>query len=156
LGHKSEWIEKLIGRPLPARLDPLRRVRGWKEVARVVGEERARLLAEGKPVFIIGGHYGITSEITFYLPEARARVPHDPLVFYRTSPRPVNQFFYWPGYRDRKGQNAIYVEENDRPESPPPVLVEEFEQVRDLGLREIPYQGRVLRTIQLFECRNLR
>jgi membrane-associated phospholipid phosphatase len=156
LGHKSEWIEKITGRPLPARQDPLRRVRGWSEVARTVGEERARLLAEGKPVFIIGGHYGITSLITFYLPEARARVPHDPLVFYRTSPRPVNQFYFWPGYRDRKGQNAIYVEENRRPEPPPDILRAEFESVTDLGLREIRNRGRVLRTLQLFECRNLR
>ncbi|MDW8308869.1 MAG: glycosyltransferase family 39 protein, partial [Verrucomicrobiales bacterium] len=156
LAHESKWIEKLAGRPLPARLDPLRRVRGWSELARLVGEERARLQGEGKPVFIIGGHYGITSQITFYLPEARARVPHDPLVFYRTSPRPVNQFFYWPGYRDRKGQNAIYVEENKRPEPPPPVLLAEFESVTDLGLREVRDRGRVLRTIQVYECRNLR
>lgn len=156
LGHKSEWIESITGRPLPARLDPLRRARGWSEVARIVGEERKRLLGEGKPVFIIGGHYGITSEITFYLPEAKARVPHDPLVFYRTSPRPVNQFFYWPGYGDRKGQNAIYVEDNDQPEPPPPLLLSEFESVTDLGLREIRDRGRVLRTIQLFECRHLR
>ena len=36
-----------------------------------------------------------------------------------------------------------------------PVLEEEFDSVKDLGLYKIYYRGRVFHTIQLFECRNL-
>ena len=89
-------------------------MRGWSDVARVAGEARQALLAEGKPVFIIADHYGLVGEISFYLPEAKAAVTSDPLVFYRTDSRAVNQFYFWPGYEDRKGQNAIFVRELDR------------------------------------------
>ena len=156
LAHDTNLVKKIAGKPLPSALDPLRRVRGWKGVAHAVGEARAKLLAEGRPVFIIGGHYSTTSEIAFYLPEARAGVPHNPLVYFRTSDRPVNQYFFWPGYQNRKGQNAIYVERNKRPQPPPEIMVKEFESVTDLGLREVSYRGRVFHTVQLYECRNLR
>jgi 4-amino-4-deoxy-L-arabinose transferase-like glycosyltransferase len=156
LGHETRLVQTLTGRPLPAALDPLRRVRGWREAARIVGEARTRLLAEGRPVFIIGGHYGITSLVAFYLPEARAGVPDHPLVYARTTARPANQFFFWPGYLDRKGQNAIYVEESKTAKPPPESIVREFASVTDLGLHEVSYRGRVFHTVQIFECRNLR
>jgi hypothetical protein len=154
--HDTNLIAKATGKPLPMKLDPLRRVRGWTEVARVVGEARERLLAEGKPVFIIGSHYGLTSQIAFNLPEARERAGTDPLVFYRTSDRPVNQFYFWPDSRGRKGESAIYVSEGSRPKPPPETVLAEFASVRPLELREVLYRGRVITTLQLFECRGLR
>jgi len=43
-----------------------RRARGWDELAEIAGQERRDLEARtGKPVFIIGEHYGFTSQITF-------------------------------------------------------------------------------------------
>ena len=72
LGHDTNLLRKLTGRRLPVNQDPLHRVREWSDVARVVGEARQELLAEGKPVFIIGDHYGLVGEISFYLPEAKA------------------------------------------------------------------------------------
>ncbi len=155
--HDTDLIGKVAGRPLPPRMDPLRRVRAWTQTASVVGQARSQLLAEGKDVFIIGSDYGITGEISFYLPEARAAAAKTPLVYYRTTPRPKNQFFFWPGYLpQRRGQNAIYVDETDKPGPPPPSITNEFESVTDLGLREIKYRGRVFHRIQLFACRNLR
>ena len=35
--HDTNLITKLAGKPLPANLDPLRRVRGWRQTAAVVG-----------------------------------------------------------------------------------------------------------------------
>jgi membrane-associated phospholipid phosphatase len=148
-------VSKVTRLEIPAKYNPLRRVKGWKETAQVVGEARKRLLAEGKPVFIVGGHYGITSQITFYLPEAKACVKTEPLVYYQTSPHPENQYFFWPGYKNRKGQNAIYAKITDKPGPAPERLVKEFASVTDLGIREVLYKGKVWRRLQLFECRDL-
>ena len=100
--------------PLPGDVDPLRRVRGYRESAACVEQAREKLLQEGKPAFIICGHYGITGLFTFYLPEARAALHTQPLVYCITSDQPDNQFYFWPEYRypdQRKGENAIYVTE---------------------------------------------
>jgi len=71
---------------------------------------------EGKPAFIIGGHYGITGEMSFYLPEARTNIVDRPLVYFLSSDKPENQFYFWPGYREqRQGQNAIFVREMPLP-----------------------------------------
>ena len=160
LCHDTDLLHKLTGRRLPVNQDPLHRIREWSAVARVAGEARRELLADGKPVFIIADHYGLVGEISFYLPEAKATVKTDPLVFYQTSPIPVNQLCFWPGYQDRKGQNAIFVSELDRErlfDLPiPPQLQEEFESVQDLGVHNVLYHGRVLRPLQIFACRGLR
>jgi 4-amino-4-deoxy-L-arabinose transferase-like glycosyltransferase/membrane-associated phospholipid phosphatase len=161
LGHNTDGLGKLIGQPLPVKLDVLHRVRQWRQVAVVVGQARREFLAEGKPVFIIAGHYGLAGELSFYLPEASAGIPDDPLVYCLTEGRPDNQFYFWPGYTARQGQNALYVRELDRdapvPKPPPPELEKEFESVTNLGVRNVLYQNRyLLRPLQIFQCRGLR
>jgi hypothetical protein len=160
LFHNTDWIKKLSGRYLPVNADPLHRVRGWSDVARVAGEARKEVLDEGKPTFIITDHYGIAGEISFYLPEAKAAVTQTPLVYFRSSPTPKNQFFFWPGYNLRKGENAVFVRELDRkkpdPKPAPQSLVDEFETVTDLGVRNVMYHGQLLRPLQFFACRNLK
>ncbi len=119
---------------------------------------------------------------SFYIPQARAAVKTNPLVYHRTMGFPENQFYFWPGYRGlRQGQNAIYVHELDTPElakgwlgnwirgkgelygkpkleslDPPPELVKEFESVKRIGVSDIDYRGRVMRRIEMYACRNLR
>jgi membrane-associated phospholipid phosphatase len=179
--HDTRLIDRIAGKPLPPKLDPLTRARGYRQVAERVGEARMKLAAEGKPVFIIGEHYGITGLITFYLPEARTSVVSQPLVYFRSSDRPVNQFYFWPGYRERRrGENAIFVREAPMPplvdrwlsrwwsgdarlwrhepktRPAPPSLLAEFDTVTDLGLCNVRYADRVYHVIQLFECRHLR
>jgi membrane-associated phospholipid phosphatase len=154
--HDTNLIAHIIGHPLPPRSDPLRRLRGWAEMARVVGEERRAFLREGKPVFIIGEHYGTTSVVSFYLPEAKAGVPDEPLAYCRSSATPQNQFYFWPGYNSRHGQNALYVQQVPEPQPPPASLRQEFDSVSDLGMFNVSYRGRVLRRVQIFACRNLR
>ena len=114
------------------------------------------MLVEGKPVFIIGDHYGITGLLSFYLPEAKAGVPDNPIVFYQSSAKPQNQFYFWPGYKERKGANAIYVQQTNGPHPPPERLQKEFASITDLGIHEIRYRDRIFHRIQLFECRDLR
>jgi membrane-associated phospholipid phosphatase len=160
LCHNTDLIKKATGHYLPVNQDPLHRVRVWSDVARVCGEARQELLAEGKPVFIIANHYGLVGLVSFYLPEARAQVSDTPLVYFKTSPTPNNQFYYWPGYTQRKGENAIFVQELDRdnpqPLPPPSIIQSEFESVTDLGVRSVLYHGKLCRPIQVFACRGLR
>jgi len=183
LAHDTNLVGKMIGRPIPAKLDVLRRVRGWSHMASLAGTARAKLAAEGKPAFIIGDHYGNTSLISFYLPEARQRAQTgaEPLVYYPLSPVPYNQFYFWTDYHERKGQNAIFVHELKDPpfsqgwlakwwnheavlydsaklvgDAPPGDIIAQFESVTSLGISPILYRGRVLRHVQLFECRNLK
>jgi hypothetical protein len=59
LCHNTDLLPKLTGWRLPVNLDPLHRVRGWGDAARMIGEAREKLLEEGKPVFIIGDHYSL-------------------------------------------------------------------------------------------------
>jgi hypothetical protein len=176
-------VSKVAGRPLPPDKDPLRRVRAWQATADLVNAARTRLLAEGKPVFLIAHHYGITGLLSFYLPEARPQPGALPLVYSVLGPVPDNQFYFWPEYRYRRfrqGQNAVFVVELDTPRYsfgawfkslvtgglevlpdapvperfPVPVLWE-FDTVKDLGVEPVYYRGRIYRWLQLFECRNL-
>jgi hypothetical protein len=158
--HDTNLIQKLTGHALPAKIDPLRRVRAWRETARVVGQARESLQREGKEVLIIGAHYGLVGQLTFYTPEARAQVKKNPFIFYQTAERPENQFYFWSGHTNRTGQNAIFVQEEKlgsaARERLPPVIEREFESVEDLGLRHIEYRGRTFRTVHLYACRNLK
>jgi hypothetical protein len=157
--HETNLIRKIAYRELPAEKDPLTRLRGWKATAAVVEEQRQKFAQEGKPVFIIGSHYGITGLLSFYIPEARQSVQTQPVVFYESTDKPANQFYFWPGYTGRKGENALYVREvkrNDVPEPVPERLRNEFESITDLGKFEVKYRDRVTHTIQLFACRQLR
>lgn len=181
--HDTDVIGLIAGHPLPGDMDPLRRVRGYKATAEYVERARLNLLHEGKPVFVICDHYGIAGLISFYLPVARVAVRGDPLVYCLASERPSNQLDFWPEYRyteRRKGQNAIYASEPGtarlargwvwrwlagkeerfasvpQPLRPPPALLLQFDSVTDLGVREIRVGGRIMKRVQLFECRNLK
>ncbi len=161
--HDTRLVPKLSAGliHLPPDKDSTRRAKGWAEAAQMVEAARQKLLVEGKPVFIIGGHYTIVGEITFNLPEARAGLPDHPLVYFQTAPVPRNQFYFWPGYHDHKGQNAIYVPEElelleTNNVAPPEILEQEFESVTNLGAIMVVKQGQPLHRLQIFECRNLR
>jgi undecaprenyl-diphosphatase len=161
LCHDTNLVRRFTGHYLPVKLDPLHRVREWDKTALAVEDARQTLAAEGKPTFIITAHYGMAGQISFYDPEARAHVKDTPLVYYQTSDVPQNQFYFWPGYTDRKGDNAIYVRELDRDypfaQPAPELLQREFESVTPLGVTNILYHERfLLRPLELFACRGLR
>jgi 4-amino-4-deoxy-L-arabinose transferase-like glycosyltransferase/membrane-associated phospholipid phosphatase len=183
LALDANLLTKVFSRTPPPDFDPLRRVLGWKELAQITGQERRTLeILTGKPVFIIGEHYGFTSEITFYLPEAKSRVGVEPLVFCYASRQPRNQFYFWPDYLGRAGQDAIFVREVNRPklrpgwfsgwwhgsntlylpapaatQALPPELLSQFETITNLGVKDVIYPGKgMLRRVQFFACHNLR
>ena len=180
--YQTNFIGKITGRPLPAEIDPLRRVRASQPTAALVEQEREKLAAEGTPAFIIADHYGLTGLFTFYLPPARAALPSQPLVYCVDSDEPKNQFYFWPQYRyrdSRRGQNAIFVidanlsplepgwfwkwlksqpvDDADAPLLPPPArMLKEFESVTDLGEFDIKIGNRVFRRVHLWACHNLK
>jgi len=182
--HQTDLLGQITGHPLPGDADPLRRVRGYKESAACAAQARQKLREEGKPVFIICDHYGLTGLFSFYLPEAKAALGTNPLVYCQPFVKPASQLDLWPEYRyedHRKGENAIFMcepgsvtlEKNwfwkwltgrevvlaDVPSpalTPPSLLTGQFESVTNLGVQEIRVGGRVMKRVQLFECRNLR
>jgi hypothetical protein len=178
--HNTDLIRKIAGRPLPPKPDPLTRVRGARDSAKLAEQMREKLEAEGKPAFIICSHYETTGLFTFYSPLAKSDVTKTPLVYCISSEHPENQFYFWPGYTDqRKGQNAIFIRELGAPplvkgwvpkwlrgetnllrhppisQPAPRQLVREFDSVKDLGQFNVLYRGRVFHTYQIFECHNL-
>jgi len=178
--HAPNLIQKISHRRLPPKLDLLRRVHGWKEMAGMVGQARRELAAEGPSAFIIAEHYGFTSQLSFYLPEAKRLVNAEPLVYFEAGGPPRNQFYFWPGYLDRHGQNALFVREialpalrpdwaarwwrrnpdiflPDHPqgEPPPPEILRQFDSCANLGVRDVVFDGGILRRVQLIQCRQL-
>ncbi len=156
--HDTNLVEKLVGWPLPEQYEPLKRLRGLREFALGVGKAREKLLAEGRPVFIVADHYGRAGLISFYLPEAHPGAVLAPLVYELTTDVPKSQFAFWPGYSGRRGETALFVREtpDDPAKALPPRLYKEFESVEPLGPLEVHYRGRLFHEYQLYACRNLR
>lgn len=157
--HDTNIPGKLFGTKVPPKLDPLIRVRGCSEMASIVDEQRRKLEEQGSEVFIIGSHYGITSLMAFYIPEAKAGVPDRPLVYYQKADHPENQYYFWQNYDDRKGQNALYVRRLKRgaePEAIPKRIGDQFKSSEDLGVFDVNYRGRVIYGVHIVACRNLR
>lgn len=180
--HEPDLVQPFAGRALPPKIDPSTRVRAYRAMAATVEAQREKLEADGKPVFIIGAHYGTTGHLSFYIPEAHTDIADHPLVYCQMNGEAKNQFYFWPGYvGNRTGDNAIYVKELGMPklksdwpilwlkgapmkaivrEQPkqdpaPKFLTQEFESVQALGVFPILYRGRIFHYVQMFECRNL-
>ncbi len=155
--HETKLVSKISGWSLPLSMDPLNRVRGYRKLAAVVGEQRTALeVADGHPTFIIADHYGRAGLLSFYLPEAKATVGTGrPLVTVRSSDVPENQLWFWPEYRydQRHGENAIYVLGTETEAAIPPRLLTEFTSVKSLGLFKVADPGRASHQVQLFACR---
>lgn len=154
LGHETNWVEKLSGRYLPARFDPLAPVRGWRETAILADNMRAEAVKAGKPVFIIASTLGLAGQLSFYLPEARASARQNPFVYVYADRRDVES-----PYADRKGEDALFVIQQTEESEPASVtqarLQPRFDSITDLGVKEIKHHGQVLRRFQFFACRNL-
>jgi hypothetical protein len=182
--YDTDLIGRVAGASLPGPVDPSHRVRAWNSAASVAEAEREKLEAQGQPVFIIGSDYALTGECTFYSPVARKAVAlKKPLVYCVDTDKPENQYYFWPEYNYRtawrQGENAIYVEDigpgkmepgwlgkwlrhepvgaqPPEPEAPPARMLNEFEKVTDLGVRDIEYHGRQFHQLHLWACYNLK
>jgi membrane-associated phospholipid phosphatase len=180
--HSTSLTKIVLGVKLPGDVDPSHRSRGWRETAQVVEQERQSFDTNA---FIIADDYGTTGLYSFYSPLARAAVGSPtPLVYVNRSDKPSNQFFFWDEYNYRKhrvGGNAIYISqvgfykyesgwvwkwlkhqpfdfaEIPPPDPVPPFLAAQFENVTNLGIREIKIDdGRIFHRVQVFGCYGLK
>ncbi len=179
--YDSDLLGKFIGK-LPGDKDPSHRLRGGREAALLVENERVKFDPDA---FIIADHYGSTGLFSFYSPAARAAANSStPLVYSVDSDKPVNQMYFWDDYNyraHRQGQNAIYVmllnsyplesgwfwkwlghepiQPGPTPPPPPvpPRIADEFESVTNLGIREVKLKdGRVFQRVEIFGCYHLK
>lgn len=158
LVHETNLVGKLAGRLLPAKLEPLKRVRGYRDLASQVAAARTNLMAEGKPVFVIADHYGRAGLLSFYMPGGPESLPEAPFV-YEVRRTPVrSQFGFWPGYEGRKGENALYVREKSRQGADPlPVeITGAFERVEALAPIVVTHRDRVFHEYEVYACRGKR
>jgi 4-amino-4-deoxy-L-arabinose transferase-like glycosyltransferase len=151
--HEPRLLEKALGFHLSEKANPVNRVRGGSALAKIVDEQRTLLMQEGVPVFLIADHYGRASLLNFYLPEARALLPDRQLAYVLSSDKPQNQYWYWPSYEERSGENAIFVLNGNSRRKAPKRLRDEFASVRSLGVFKVSREGRVCSRVQLFACR---
>jgi undecaprenyl-diphosphatase len=125
---------------LPASLDPMARLKGWRSLAAAVDRLAAQM---PRPPFLLSDRYQISSELAFY-------AAGQPRTYNVNLGRRLNQYDLWDGLPALAGRDAIYVQA-DSPRlpdamraafqscaAPYPVIVEE--------------RGRELKRFYLFSC----
>ena len=153
-------IVRSAGIALPARSDPSTRLRGWTATANEVAQLRRTIeRAEGDPILLVANHYGVASELAYYLPRAPIAAAGHPSVYVVPTAEPRNQFWFWPGLGDIpatfSGRSALFV--TDRAQPPPDAMQDLFEgRCEPLDPIAIERGNDVLRTIRPWICRGLR
>lgn len=151
---------RAAGVPLKAKSDPTTRLRGWRATANAVAKLRRDVErdADGR-MLLVANHYGVASELAFYLPRAPIAAPGHPSVYVVPTERPRNQYWFWPTFTEPAaglaGHDALFV--TDRSTPPPTELTQLFARGCD-ALEPIPIErdGDVLRTMRPYLCRELR
>jgi Dolichyl-phosphate-mannose-protein mannosyltransferase len=163
------------------RHDPADRMRGWKsataEVERIRNDLETRL---GEKLFVIADERDRASEISFYLRDKRLEGPGHPPVYIVESQDMVNQFSFWPRYDEFveapgpgaaelkeeayteehgvnrfTGRSALFIR-GHRGKQVPHNIRAAFQSVEPVGIIEVRRFGQIMRTWQLFLCRNYR
>ncbi len=163
-----------------ARRDPSDRLRGWKSATAALEKMRYDLERRlGEKLFLIADARDRASEIAFYLREKRVEGPGHPPVYIPESQDLVNQFSFWPRYDEFVplqsgaprpegevyteenginlfvGRDALFVRDGQKPNVPHAIRAA-FQAVEPVGTIEVWRRGRILRTWQVFLCRNYR
>jgi 4-amino-4-deoxy-L-arabinose transferase-like glycosyltransferase len=125
---------------LPPGLDPTTRLRGWAELGRAVDAQRAHMPDPAR-TFLLSDRYQITSELAFYT------AGHPP-AYNLNLGRRLNQYDFWDGLDERRGWDAIYVEDGLRPLDPR--VLEAFERIDPPVTVEVRRGGQTIRTFALY------
>ncbi len=160
--------------------DPADRMRGWKTSAGAIEKVRAEIEAQlGGTVFVIADRRDRASEFSFYFRDKRPAGPGHPPVYIIESQDIVNQFSFWPRYDEFvaappgkpvtegdvyteqdgvnlfEGRNAMYLQASKRT-TPARKISAAFSSVEHHATLEVSRYGRVVRTVQVFVCKNYR
>jgi len=155
-------------------------MRGWKSATRAVEKMRNDFEAQlGEKLFLIADARDRASEISFYLRDKRAEGPAHPPVYITESQDLVNQFSFWPRYDEFAelqpgtpqpggevyteengvnpfvGRDALFIRAGEK-EHVPHNIRAAFQSTEPVGTIEVRRYGKVLRTWQVFLCRNYR
>ncbi len=115
--HDTSWLK------LPAKSDPLTRVRGWDQLAVRAEAEREKIGAS----FVLSNNYQIAAALTWHTPGDRTQG----MAYCARNPgRIQNQFDFWGGYESFVGQDALFVSTQ---KGTPSHLRAQFEKVESLG-----------------------
>jgi Dolichyl-phosphate-mannose-protein mannosyltransferase len=164
----------------PWRSDPSDRMRGWKSATGAVEQMRSELETKlGEKLFLIADARDRASEISFYLRDKRPEGPGHPPVYITESQDLVNQFSFWPRYDEFVeakqgvplpdgqvyteesgvnlfvGRSALFIREGEKQRVPHNIRVG-FQSTEPIGTVEVRRYGAVVRTWQVFLCRNYR
>ncbi|MBA2431908.1 MAG: glycosyltransferase family 39 protein [Chthoniobacterales bacterium] len=170
---------RIGGSQFPKR-DPADKMRGWKTASAAVEKVRADVEAQiGEPVFMIADQRDRASQFAFYFRDKRPEGPGHPPVYIIESQDIVNQFSFWPRYDEFvaaprrveqeegdlyteedgvnlfEGRSAIYVQASLQ-EEPARNVRAAFGSTERIAVIEVRRGGRLLRTLQIFLCRNYR
>lgn len=161
------------------RRDPADRLRGWRSAAAAVESVRADVEKQlGQPVFMIADERDRASEFAFYFRDKRAEGPGHPPVYIPESQDIANQFSFWPRYDEFLpasaappsadgdiyteegvnsfvGRSALYVQGNGK-EDVPRSISAAFETMAPVATIEVRRFGALVRTLQVFVCKNYR
>jgi 4-amino-4-deoxy-L-arabinose transferase-like glycosyltransferase len=162
------------------RSDPSDRMRGWNSATNALEKIRNDLETKlGEKLFLIADARDRASEISFYLRDRRVEGPGHPPVYIPESQDMVNQFSFWPRYDEFVelkpgtprpegetyteenginpfvGRDALFIRSGER-EHVPHSIRAAFQSTNPVGTIEVRRHGRVLRTWQVFFCRNYR
>jgi 4-amino-4-deoxy-L-arabinose transferase-like glycosyltransferase len=162
------------------RADPSDRMRGWKSATGALEEMRNDLEAKlDEKLFLIADARDRASEISFYLRDKRPEGPGHPPVYIPESQDMVNQFSFWPRYDEFVegkpgsslpdsevyteenginpfvGRDALFIREGNKEHLPHNIRAA-FRAVEPVGTIDVSRYGKVLRTWQVFLCRNYR
>ncbi len=170
---------RVAGYRLP-RTDPSDRMRGWESATEALEKMRNGLEAQsGEKLFLIADARDRASEISFYLRDKRVEGPRHPPVYIPESQDMVNQFSFWPRYDQfvelkpgmQRSEGEVYTEENGinlfvgrnalfvragEKERVPHAIQAAFQSAEPVGTIEVSRYGKVIRTWQVFLCRNYR
>lgn len=166
---------RTVGLPFPYKLDPSKRLRGWRSSA----EELEKLRADfeqrtAQPVFLIANSYGTAAALGFYLRDKRPAGDGHPPIYFPESQAIENQFSFWPRYDEfvsvpasDLNQNAYFTEQQginkfhgrtalyitDRPEEKAPSTIKGgFDRVEMIALIDQKRRGMPVRQWRVFAC----
>jgi hypothetical protein len=162
------------------RRDPSDRMRGWESATGALEKMRNDLEAKsGEKLFLIADARDRASEISFYLRDKRVEGPGHPPAYIPESQDMVNQFSFWPRYDEfvelkpgmQRPDDEVYTEESGinlfvgrdalfirdgKKKRVPHNISAAFQSTEPVGTIEVWRYGKVLRTWQVFLCRNYR
>jgi hypothetical protein len=167
----------------PLRRDPADRMRGWQSTSAALETVRAQVEAElGQPVFLIADERARASELAFYFRDKRMEGPGHPPVYIVESQDVANQFSFWPRYdgfveappnaprpdgdvyteedgvNPFTGRTALFIEANGKGNPPrvPRNVRAAFQSTEPYRTIEVRQDGRLVRTMRVFVCKNYR